>query len=82
MHASVDILGGYVSDPTSTSSIRIGTLFFDREKLNDWMMQTDKEARALYEKMWVEGTGMWCYPREGVWCYPREGVWCYPREGV
>jgi NIMA (never in mitosis gene a)-related kinase len=57
VHASVDILGGYVSDPTSTSSIRIGTLFFDREKLNDWMMQTDKEARALYEKMWVEGTG-------------------------
>ena len=53
----MDILGGYVSDPTSVSSFRIGTLYFDREKLSDWRMQTDKEARALYEKMWVEGTG-------------------------
>ena len=57
VNASQDILGGEVSVPGSTSSVRIGTLYFDGEKLRDWMVHSGKENRALYEKMWIEGVG-------------------------
>ena len=57
VHASPDILGGEVSVPGSRSSVRIGTLYFDGEKLRDWMVHSGKESLALYEKMWIEGVG-------------------------
>ena len=57
VHASPDILGGEVSVPGSKSSVRIGTLYFDGEKLRDWMVHSGKESLALYEKMWIEGVG-------------------------
>ena len=57
VHASPDMLGGEVSVPGSRSSVRIGTLYFDGEKLRDWMVHSGKESLALYEKMWIEGVG-------------------------